>query len=60
MKKQIKRAKSIKNKIIIPLAFHQIEFDWVKPQRTKTKSNNFRHAALKHFCKLLKYFRYFF
>ena len=29
MKNQIKRPKSIKNKMIIPLAFHLIDFDWV-------------------------------
>ena len=28
MKKQIKQPKSIKNKMIIPLAFNQIDFDW--------------------------------
>ena len=28
MKKQIKRPKTIKNKIINPLEFHQIDFDW--------------------------------
>ena len=29
MKKQVMRPKSIKNKMIILLAFHQIDFDWV-------------------------------
>ena len=29
MKKQIKRPKSIKNKMINSLKFHQIDFDWV-------------------------------
>ena len=33
MKKQIKRPKSIKNKMINPLEFHQIDFDWEKHRK---------------------------